>query len=442
MSPWQAAAASGGEAESLAIQGEPTQPSSAEFASDGDLGRSSTPKILLTVLALMFAGWMIVQFSGGNESGMYLLADSPTYSLRSSSSARDGVMEYGTMVNVAPTSEAEWVMITEGEFEGDFLPAAMLAENRPLTLSRMGAGEKQADTAFVLRNRPHGSADGIGSVGSAQRFETLGTVVNDLSERWYLLIDRSSDVPRAAFALVSATQAENTGEGEDEIEPEPTPEPTAIAAEADSCESGPTPFAKLICRSSVAGNIERRLRRAHSDLCRTARQSGQACDPLSQYTASLERCANLSCAERAVSRQVRIISDQKATIAAQARTQPPATPQASRNFDRAAATQPPAAPQNRNATPRNLGRWANRIQSNYPSSALRKEIGGTVGVTVVVGPNGRVSNCSVTSSSGESSLDQAACEGFRRYGRFNPALDAAGNPTAGSYSTSITYRIN
>jgi protein TonB len=63
-------------------------------------------------------------------------------------------------------------------------------------------------------------------------------------------------------------------------------------------------------------------------------------------------------------------------------------------------------------------------------------------VTVVVGPNGRVSNCSVTSSSGESSLDQAACEGFRRYGRFNPALDAAGNPTAGSYSTSITYRIN
>jgi protein TonB len=59
-----------------------------------------------------------------------------------------------------------------------------------------------------------------------------------------------------------------------------------------------------------------------------------------------------------------------------------------------------------------------------------------------VTPEGRAANCQVTGSSGSSILDQAACAGMERYARFNPALDAAGNPTTGSYSTRITYRLN
>lgn len=108
---------------------------------------------------------------------------------------------------------------------------------------------------------------------------------------------------------------------------------------------------------------------------------------------------------------------------------------------------PPAAPPPppslaRGATTRNERRWAARIQENYPSRALREEVEGTVGVRVTVTANGRATNCSVTASSGSSILDQAACRGMERYARFNPALDAAGNETSGSYSTRITYRLN
>ena len=104
---------------------------------------------------------------------------------------------------------------------------------------------------------------------------------------------------------------------------------------------------------------------------------------------------------------------------------------------------PPAPPsQARGATTRNERRWAARIQENYPSRALREEIEGTVGVRVTVTPDGRVGGCSVTASSGSSILDDAACKGMERYARFNPALDAAGNPTTDSYSTRITYRLN
>lgn len=104
---------------------------------------------------------------------------------------------------------------------------------------------------------------------------------------------------------------------------------------------------------------------------------------------------------------------------------------------------PPAPPSlAQAASPKNLRRWSSRIQENYPSRALREEVEGTVGVRVQVTANGRAANCQVVRSSGSSVLDQAACRGMERYARFNPALDAAGNPTTGSYSTGITYRLN
>ncbi|TRD11480.1 energy transducer TonB [Erythrobacter insulae] len=103
---------------------------------------------------------------------------------------------------------------------------------------------------------------------------------------------------------------------------------------------------------------------------------------------------------------------------------------------------PPPPSKARGATTRGEGRWAARIQENYPSRALREEIEGTVGVSVTVTPDGRATGCSVTASSGSSILDDAACKGMERYARFNPALNDAGNPTTGRYATRITYRLN
>ena len=110
------------------------------------------------------------------------------------------------------------------------------------------------------------------------------------------------------------------------------------------------------------------------------------------------------------------------------------------------AAQPPAPPpvasKARGARSKGQNSWAARIQDNYPSAALRKEIEGTVAVRVTVGPDGRVSGCTVAGSSGSGDLDSAACDGMTRYARFEPALDAGGSPTTGSFSTRIVYKIN
>lgn len=103
---------------------------------------------------------------------------------------------------------------------------------------------------------------------------------------------------------------------------------------------------------------------------------------------------------------------------------------------------PPPPSKARGVTPDGLARWSARIQENYPPRAVRDEIEGRVGVRVTVGPNGRVADCTVTSSSGSSILDDAACSGMRSYARFNPAWDAAGNPISGSYTTTIVYNLN
>lgn len=60
---------------------------------------------------------------------------------------------------------------------------------------------------------------------------------------------------------------------------------------------------------------------------------------------------------------------------------------------------------------------------------------------ITVDARGRVTECSVTSSSGSSSLDEAACEGMQRYARYDPALDAAGNEISSTMSQTIRYQI-
>ena len=102
---------------------------------------------------------------------------------------------------------------------------------------------------------------------------------------------------------------------------------------------------------------------------------------------------------------------------------------------------PPPPSKARGATPRDQGSWTQRIMDSYPPRALAEQKEGSVGVRVTIGTDGRVADCNVTSSSGNSDLDRGACDGMRRYARFNPALDSAGNPITDSYATRITYRL-
>lgn len=104
--------------------------------------------------------------------------------------------------------------------------------------------------------------------------------------------------------------------------------------------------------------------------------------------------------------------------------------------------QAPAAPRvsPKGAVPRgNPGSWA--TTNDYPSRALREERAGTTGFRVNVGPDGRVTDCQITSSSGHADLDEATCANVRRRARFTPATDGEGQPTSGTYSNRIRWVI-
>jgi protein TonB len=105
---------------------------------------------------------------------------------------------------------------------------------------------------------------------------------------------------------------------------------------------------------------------------------------------------------------------------------------------------PPAPPPPRftpkGAQPRgNPGSWA--TTDDYPSRALREEKEGVTRFTVQVSPEGRVTSCSVTGSSGTPELDDAACRAITRRARFNPATNGEGQPVAGTYSNSVRWQI-
>ena len=76
---------------------------------------------------------------------------------------------------------------------------------------------------------------------------------------------------------------------------------------------------------------------------------------------------------------------------------------------------------------------------DYPQSAIRNEESGTTAVRLTIGPDGRVSDCSITSSSGSSSLDSTTCSILRRRARFTPAKDQAGNPISDTYPQRIKW---
>jgi len=78
---------------------------------------------------------------------------------------------------------------------------------------------------------------------------------------------------------------------------------------------------------------------------------------------------------------------------------------------------------------------------DYPSSSLRNNEEGTVAYRLDIGPDGKVSACTITQSSGYPMLDQTACKLLQRRARFTPGKDASGNATGGVYPGRFTWKI-
>jgi protein TonB len=77
--------------------------------------------------------------------------------------------------------------------------------------------------------------------------------------------------------------------------------------------------------------------------------------------------------------------------------------------------------------------------ADYPDSAIRAGESGTTGFRLDIGADGRVTNCTVTSSSGSSVLDNTACRLLQRRAKFSPAVDSNGNPTTDTFASRFRW---
>jgi TonB family protein len=90
----------------------------------------------------------------------------------------------------------------------------------------------------------------------------------------------------------------------------------------------------------------------------------------------------------------------------------------------------PARPAN------NPGSWA--TTADYPSRALNEQREGTAGFLLTINPQGAVTECVITQSSGHADLDKATCAAISKRARFERAPGGTANR---GYRNRVTWRI-
>lgn len=96
----------------------------------------------------------------------------------------------------------------------------------------------------------------------------------------------------------------------------------------------------------------------------------------------------------------------------------------------------------RPARPVDQARWMRRVMENYPREALRSNDEARLHINLLVGPDGTAEQCSATNRVGYEQFEESACAAFLEHARFEPALDAQGNPTHGFWYTGVNYTID
>jgi periplasmic protein TonB len=72
---------------------------------------------------------------------------------------------------------------------------------------------------------------------------------------------------------------------------------------------------------------------------------------------------------------------------------------------------------------------------DYPASAQAAGAEGTAQAQLTIGPDGRVTGCNLTRSTGNGALDSATCNILRRRAKFVPARDSNGQATSDTITT-------
>jgi TonB family protein len=103
------------------------------------------------------------------------------------------------------------------------------------------------------------------------------------------------------------------------------------------------------------------------------------------------------------------------------------------------ASEPAAAVAFRPTPIASPGNWV--TTNDYPVRALSQAREGTTSFRLEVSTSGKVTNCSVTISSGHKDLDDATCKALSRRARFEPAVDYQGKRVASMWSNRVRWQI-
>ncbi len=92
------------------------------------------------------------------------------------------------------------------------------------------------------------------------------------------------------------------------------------------------------------------------------------------------------------------------------------------------------------AAPRgNPGNWI--TDNDYRPSWISREFSGVAGFTLEIDRQGRISDCTITRSTGHTALDDATCRLLRNRAEFSPAKDSSGAIVPGTYTSSVNWQI-
>lgn len=95
----------------------------------------------------------------------------------------------------------------------------------------------------------------------------------------------------------------------------------------------------------------------------------------------------------------------------------------------------PVAPKPRN----DPSQWV--TAADYRSAWINREFTGIARFRVEIGTDGRVTNCTITGSSGHPELDRATCDLVTRRARFEPGRDRSGDKTAATWSSAVSWQL-
>jgi TonB family protein len=87
----------------------------------------------------------------------------------------------------------------------------------------------------------------------------------------------------------------------------------------------------------------------------------------------------------------------------------------------------------------NPGRWM--TADDYPTELIEKGAQGVVQFRLIVGADGKPTQCAIQESTRPKGFDDAVCAAMMRRARFDPALDKDGNPITSYWRTSVRFMM-